>query len=111
MRTPSESTLLACTSIISEFHHILLLLYFFFFKLPAPPRDLPSSPPRPSPDLGARSTPSFARAGAVRTRRIGGRWGTRHGFFPDECGVREPVHRRAQRHQGRTSRERGEPAH
>src|SRR5256885_7867286 len=30
------------------------LVFFFFFKEPAPPRDLPSSPPRPSPELYGR---------------------------------------------------------
>src|SRR5256885_16090541 len=34
--------------------HILAMhRVFFFFKETAPPRDLPSSPPRRSPDLGA----------------------------------------------------------
>src|SRR5256885_15830548 len=49
--------------------HGTLLTLFFFFKLPAPPRALPSSPPRPSPVLYAPRGPARGappRRGAER---------------------------------------------
>src|SRR2546430_16180850 len=44
---------------------------FFFFKGYAPPRDLPSSPPRPSPDLSLIEHPAIGGDGVLDRRRKG----------------------------------------
>src|SRR5256886_8672033 len=44
---------------------VLSIFFFFFFKGSAPPRNLPSSPPRPSPDLTAGPMARTVRDAAI----------------------------------------------
>src|SRR5256885_14241594 len=67
-------------SVLHDLH-----IFFFFFKGPAPPRDLLSSPPRPSSDLSPVCTPAI---GAKRLLNILAPTFLKNEYEPLEVGCR-----------------------